>query len=72
MHQIALTVSKKNVNHINEHAFKVSTTSMHTGSQTVTPLVSRSVDDVLVKVKPSLHQAFLQDVDESFHTCIAE
>ena len=28
----------------------------------VTPLVNCSVDDVLVKVKPSLHQAFSQVV----------
>jgi len=27
------------------------------------PLVNRSVDDVLVKVKPRLHQAFSQVVD---------
>jgi len=29
----------------------------------VTPLVNRSVSDVLVKVKPSLHQAFLKVVN---------
>ena len=29
----------------------------------VTPLVNRSVNDVLVKVKPSLHQAFSKVVD---------
>jgi len=33
----------------------------------VTPLVNRSVDDVLVKVKPSLHQALLQVVDVMIH-----
>jgi len=38
----------------------VPTTSMHAWSQMVTPLVNRSVDDVLVKVKPCLHQAFSQ------------
>jgi len=42
--------------------FKMSTTSTHARSQMVTPLVNRSVDDVLVKVKPSLHQAFSQVV----------
>jgi len=51
------------MNHINEHVFKVSTTSTHTWSQMVTPLVNRSVSDVLVKVKPRLHQAFSKVVD---------
>jgi len=39
--------------------FKVSTTNTHI-SLMVTPLVFRSVDDILVSVKPSLHQAFSQ------------
>jgi len=43
--------------------FKVSTTSMHTWSQSVMPLVNRIIDDALVKVKPRLHQAFSQVVD---------
>ena len=51
------------MNHINEHVFKVSTTSTNTRSQMEKPLVNRSVSDVLVKVKPSLHQAFSQVVD---------
>jgi len=34
----------------------------HTQSQMVKPLVNRSVSDVMVRVKPSLHQAFLQVV----------
>jgi len=45
---------------ISEHVFKASITSMHTSSQMAT--LNRSVDNVLVKVKPSLHQAFLQVV----------
>jgi len=44
-------------------SFKVSTTSTHTRSQTVTLLVSRSLSGVLVKVKPSLRQAFSKVVD---------
>jgi len=47
---------------MSEHVFKVSTTSTHTLSQMVMPLVSCSVNDVLVKVKPSLRQAFLHVV----------
>ena len=43
--------------------FKVSTTSMHTWSQSVMPLVNRIIDDALVKVKPRLHQAFSKVVD---------
>ena len=42
---------------MSEHVFKVSTTNMHI-SLMATLLVFRSVDDVLVQVKPSLHQAF--------------
>jgi len=41
----------------------VSTTSMHTWSQMVMPMVNRTVVDVLLKIKPSLHGAFLQVVD---------
>jgi len=48
---------------ISQHVFKVSTTSMHTWSQMVVPLVNLSLDNVLFKVKPSLHQAFLQVID---------
>jgi len=43
--------------------YSVSATSMHTQSQTVTPLVSRSVDHVLFKIETSLHQVFSQVVD---------
>jgi len=39
---------------MSEYVFKVSTTNTHM------LLVFRSVDDVLVRVKPSLHQAFSQ------------
>jgi len=35
----------------------------HTWSQMVAPLDSRSLSNVLFKVKPSLHQAFLEVVD---------
>ena len=45
------------------HVFKMSTTSTHTRSQRITPLVNRSIDDDLVKAKPSLRQAFSQVVD---------
>jgi len=48
---------------ISQHVFKVSATSMHTWSQTVVPLVNRSLDSILLKVKPRLHQAFLQVID---------
>jgi len=41
---------------MSEHVFKVSNTNMHTSSQMV-------IDDVPVKVKTSLHQAFSQVVD---------
>ena len=44
---------------MSEHVFKVSTTNMHI-SLMATLLVFRSVDDVLVQVKPSLHQSFSQ------------
>jgi len=44
---------------MSEHVFKVSTTNMQI-SLMATVLVFRSVDDVLVQVKPSLHQAFSQ------------
>jgi len=40
---------------MSEHVFKVSTTNTHISSM-ATLLVFRSVDDVLVQVKPSLHQ----------------
>jgi len=52
------------MNHINKHSImsKVSA-SMHKRSQTVAPLVNLSLDNVLFKVKPSLHQAFLQVID---------
>ena len=39
---------------MSDHVFEVSTTS----TQMPTLLVNRSVDDVLVKVKPNPHQAF--------------
>jgi len=39
------------------------TTSTHTWSRMVTPLLNRGVRDVLVKVERSLHQAFLKVVD---------
>ena len=35
----------------------------HSSSQTVMPLVGHSVDNVLFRVIPSLHQAFLQITD---------
>jgi len=44
---------------MSEDVFKVSTTS----TQMPTLLVNRSVDDVLVKIKPSLYQAFSQVID---------
>ena len=43
--------------------FKVSVTSTHTWSQTVAPLVNRSLDNVLFTVNPSLCEAFLQVTD---------
>jgi len=48
---------------ISQHVFKVSATSTHTWSQTVAPLVNRSLNDVLSKINPSLHQALLQVID---------
>jgi len=42
-----------------EHVFKVSTTNTHI-SLMATLLVFRSVDDILVQVKPCSHQAFSQ------------
>ena len=45
---------------MSEHVFKVSTTNTHTLSLMATLLVVCSVDDVLVQIKPSLHQAFSQ------------
>jgi len=47
--------------------FKVCTTSTRTWSQTVAPLVSRSIDNALVEVKPILHQASSQIVDALNH-----
>jgi len=44
---------------MSEHVFKVSTTNTHI-SLMATLLAFRSVDDVLVHIKPSLHQAFSQ------------
>jgi len=46
---------------MSEHVFKMSTTSTHTRSYMV--LVIRSVDDDLIRVKPSLHKAFSQVFD---------
>jgi len=48
---------------ISQHAFKVSVTSTHTWSQMVALLNNRSINNVLFRVKPSLHQAFLQVID---------
>ena len=48
---------------ISYHVFKVSATGRHTRPQTVAPLVNRSVNNVLFKVKPSLHQSFLQVIN---------
>ena len=48
---------------ISERVFKVSTTSTNTRSQMVKPLVNHSANDVLTKVKPSLHQVSSQVVD---------
>jgi len=48
---------------ISQHVFKVSATSTHTWSQTVAPLVNGSLDNVLLKVNPSLREAFLQVID---------
>jgi len=48
---------------ISDHVFKVCNTSTDTWSQTIAPLVSRSIDNVLVKVKRSLHQTFSHAVD---------
>jgi len=45
---------------MSEHAFKVSTTRLHAH---VISDGHASIDDVLVKVETSLHQAFLQIVD---------
>ena len=42
---------------MSEHVFEVSTTNTHISLMAML-LVFRSVDDVLVQVKPSLHQAF--------------
>jgi len=53
--------SHKSLN-IHVRAYVVSV-HQHSHSQMVTSLVSRTVDDVLVKVKPSLHRAFLHVVD---------
>jgi len=44
---------------MSEHVFKVSTTNTHI-FLIATLLVFRSVDGVLVQVKPSLHQALSQ------------
>jgi len=44
---------------MSEHVFKVSTTNTHISLMAML-LVFRSVDDVLVRVKPSLHEAFSQ------------
>jgi len=44
---------------MSEHVFKVSITNTHI-SLMATLLVFRTVDDVLIQVKPSLHQAFSQ------------
>jgi len=43
---------------MSQHVFKVSTTSMHTWPQMVTPPVNCSMDDVLVKVKPFASSVF--------------
>jgi len=54
------------MNHINEHllqkVFKVSAATC-TQFQTVAQLVKPSIANVLFKVRPSLHQAFLQVTD---------
>jgi len=73
-------------NHINEYSFwsmcsKCPLSSVHhhapacTWSQMVTPLVNHSIHNVLVRVKPSLHQAFSHVVDvimfvSCTHCCI--
>jgi len=48
---------------ITKHVFKLSTTSAHTWSQTVMPLVSRNADNVLFISRPSLHRTCSQVID---------
>jgi len=68
MHQITLTVSQNvPMYHIieinNNFTACVQSVRHEHASQTVAPLVNRSLDNVLFKVKPSLGQAFLQVID---------
>jgi len=60
------------MDHINEdscHSMCLKCPSpAHTRFQMVTPLVNRCTDDVLIEVKPSLHQAFSQ-VDDVINLC---
>jgi len=64
MHQITLTASQNVLmNHINEHSVQSMCSKCPHTSQTVAPLVNRSIDNVLFKVEPSLRQTFSQVVD---------
>jgi len=50
----------QSVRHQHVHDLRRQALSLHLA---VEPLVNRSVDNVLFKVKPSLHQAFSQIID---------
>ena len=64
MHQITLTVSQNVlVNHINEHSCQSMCSSVHHQQAHMISVDHAIINDVLVKVKTSLHQAFSQVVD---------
>ena len=54
-----------------QHLLKVPATSTHSRMKTLMPLVDRSVDDVLIKMSPLLHQPFLQMIDVT-NSCLAD
>jgi hypothetical protein len=46
---------------------EVPTNSEDTGTETLTPLVDRSINDTLLEVNPFLDQALLEVLDVSYH-----